>query len=114
MYDLLSVREKAGLFIHEAIYWDLRNKFRVKTSTVARNITACAMAEQPCPQLNRLNGIHPEGEKLKCVSDTTGQKSEVIAYQLSENISRFQIIRLRPAGLSPASSGLRIVPSLPM
>ena len=68
LYDALGSTDRAGLFIHEAIYKRLRDVFHVPDSRVARNLTACAFSTTPCAELNALDGIPTSGPLYQCTN----------------------------------------------
>ena len=66
LYESMSATHQAGLFFHEAVYIYLRKKYLVSDSVAARNITACAMAETPCDELNASFGLPKNGPIFAC------------------------------------------------
>lgn len=81
LYQLLSPTDKAGLFVHEAVYRVLRERFQVTDSIVARNLTACMFSETPCPELSSVFGIPQDVPLYKCHLEKDPDHASFYLYQ---------------------------------
>ncbi len=111
-FDSLANTDKAGFFVHESIFRIFRARFGIRDSRFARNLTACAFADVPCPKISYLHGL-PSHEVGLCSEGNTltSAASSFYVYQSPKGGIRFHARRLK-GGLPPTLTYFDIPGSL--